>query len=203
MIFVYNFCVAFFFSFIGTIPPGTLNLTILQLGIENRIGVAWRFAIAAALIEYPYAWLAVEFEQFITDSPLIADNAQLLTAAVMILLGAFNLLPAAKPSRLAEKFNQSGFRRGIVLALLNPLALPFWVATTAYLISQQWIDLTSPTGLHAYLIGVSTGTLTLFMLLVYLARKISSKFQQSVLLKKFPGVVLLALGFYGLVQYFF
>jgi len=197
-----NFCVAFFFSFVGTIPPGTLNLTILQLGIDNKISIAWRFAIAAALIEYPYAWLAVKFEHFITASPLIAENAQLITAIVMIALGVFNLLPGGKSSKMVEKFNQSGFRRGLLLGILNPLALPFWVGTTAYLNQQQWIDVTTPMGLQGYLIGVSTGTLTLFILLVYLARRVSSKFQQSVLLRKFPGIVMLALGLYALVQYF-
>ena len=66
-----NFLFAFLFSFLGSIPPGTLNLTVLQLGIERKINIALRFAIAAALIEYPYAWLAVAFEGFITSSPVI------------------------------------------------------------------------------------------------------------------------------------
>lgn len=197
-----NFFVAFFFSFIGTIPPGTLNLTILQLGLENKIRTAWRLGFAAALIEYPYAWLAVKFEQLITSSPLIAENAQLLTAIVMTLLGIFNLVPQRKQSKFAEKFNNSGFRRGLLLGILNPLALPFWVGTTAYLNSQHWIDLTTPLGLQGYLFGVSAGTLTLFVLLAYLAKLIAARFQQNRLLKKVPGIIMLTLGLYAFLQYF-
>lgn len=203
MIALINFLVSFFFSFIGTIPPGSLNLNILQLGLENKINIAWRFALAAALMEYPYAWLAIKFERIITSSTLIVENIQLLTAVVMILLGIFNLRSVRKPSRFSEKFNNSGFRRGILLSLLNPLALPFWVGTTAYLNSQGWIDLTSPLDLHAYLLGVSVGALSLLILLAYLAKRIVSGFHHISVLKKIPGIILLALGLYAFIQYLF
>ncbi|MBA4055950.1 MAG: hypothetical protein C0490_14645, partial [Marivirga sp.] len=200
MIAFINFFVSFFFSFIGTIPPGTLNLTILQLGLENKITVAWRFALAAALMEYPYAWLAVTFEKIITSSPVITENIQLIAAIVMVVLGAFNLWSAGKPTATKSKFNNSGFRRGVLLSILNPLALPFWVATTAYLKSQQWIDLTTTIGLHSYLLGITLGTLALFILLIYLAKKIVSEFRQSEFLKKIPGIVLIALGVYAFIE---
>jgi threonine/homoserine/homoserine lactone efflux protein len=202
MVALINFGVAFFFSFIGTIPPGTLNLSILQLGIDNKIRVAWRFALAASLIEYPYAWLAVKFEKLITSSPMFEENAQLITAVVMTLLGAFSLYTPKKTSRFTEKLSNSGFTRGLVLGILNPLALPFWVGTTAYLNSQHWIDLNTSLGLQAYLIGICLGTLTLFILLVYLAQKIASIFQEGKILKKIPGIILLVLGIYAFVNYF-
>lgn len=203
MVALINFSVSLFFSFIGTIPPGTLNLNILQLGLDKKIKIAWRFAMAAALIEYPYAWLAVKFEQLITSSPLIVENIHMITAIVMTLLGIFNLWSARKPSAFSEKFNNSGFRRGLILGVLNPLALPFWVGTTAYLNSQKWIDLTTPLGLHAYLLGVSVGALTLFALVAYLAKKVVSQFQHSSLLKLIPGVILIGLGLYAFIQYLF
>src|SRR5687767_8270396 len=105
-----NFLFAFVFSFLGSIPPGTLNLTVLQLGLEKKINVAWRFALAAALIEYPYAWLAVTFEHYITASPMVLENFKLISAIVMIALGVLNIWSAHKPTRFAEKFQQSGFR---------------------------------------------------------------------------------------------
>lgn len=202
MVALINFGVAFLFSFIGTIPPGTLNLSILQLGIDNKIRVAWRFALAASLIEYPYAWLAVKFEKLITSSPMFEENAQLITAVVMTLLGAFSLYTPKKTSRFTEKLSNSGFTRGLVLGILNPLALPFWVGTTAYLNSQHWIDLNTSLGLQAYLIGICLGTLSLFILLVYLAQKIASIFQEGKILKKIPGIILLVLGIYAFVNYF-
>lgn len=201
MIALVNFFVSFFFSFIGTIPPGTLNLSILQLGLENKVAVAWRFALAAALIEYPYAWLAIRFEEIITSSPVITENIHLITAIVMVIIGAYNLWSAGKPANSSSKFNNSGFRRGVLLSILNPLALPFWVGTTAYLKSQHWVELDTTIALHSYLIGISLGTLTLFTLLIYMAKKIVSRASQSTLLKKIPGIILIALGLYAFITY--
>ena len=200
---LFTFAIAFFFSFVGTIPPGALNLTIIQLGLDHRINIAWRMAFAAALIEYPYAWLAIEFEEFITKSSLITQNFQMLTGIVMILLGIFNLWSSSKPSKLSQRFQASGFRKGMVLGLLNPLAVPFWIAMTAYIKSQGWIDLSTRIEVHAYLLGVSAGTLTLFMLLAYLARMVVSQFQTNAFLQKTPGVVLVLLGVYSLTEYIF
>ncbi len=198
-----NFFIAFFFSFVGTIPPGTINLSILQLGLERKIQIAWRFSIAAALIEYPYAWLAVKFERIITSSPFMVDNIQLITAVVMTVLGLFNLWSARKPSAFSQKFNNSGFRRGFILGVLNPLALPFWVGTTAYLNSQRWIDLSTPVGLHAYLFGISLGALAFFIPLALLAKKIVTQFRDNKILNMLPGIILLALGIYAFIQYLF
>lgn len=196
-----NFFVAFIFSFIGTIPPGSLNLIILQLGFNQKVKIAWRFASAACIIEYFYAWIAVKFEALITSSPLIVENIELIAAVVMTSLGVLSLLSALKPSKFTEKFNNSGFRRGIVLSILNPLVLPFWVGTTAYLKGMKWIDLSTSARLHAYLVGVSLGSLALFVMFIYLARKIVSEFRHESAFQKIPGIILLALGLYAFIQY--
>jgi threonine/homoserine/homoserine lactone efflux protein len=198
-----NFLVSFFFSFIGTIPPGTLNVNILQLGLDNKIATAWRFALAAALVEYPYAWLAVKFESMIVATPGVTENIQLIAACVMSALGAFTLWSLRYPSQFATRFNQSGFRRGLLLSILNPLALPFWLGATAYLHSQRWILIDTPFRLHAYLFGVSSGALVLLIMIAYLARFVLPFVNRNErLFKIIPGVVLLVLGLYGFVQYF-
>jgi len=196
-----TFAIAFLFSFIGTIPPGALNLTVIQLGLNQQIGAAWRMSIAAALVEYPYAWIAIEFQQMLTQSLEFTHNFHLLSAIVMISLGALNLWTSARPSGFTKRFQASGFRKGIVLALLNPLAIPFWMAMTAYLRTYGWVDLSDRYEVHAYLIGVSMGTLVLFMILAYLARRVVRYFRSDNILKKIPGTVLILLGLYSLVTF--
>jgi threonine/homoserine/homoserine lactone efflux protein len=196
------FLVAFIFSFIGSIPPGTLNLSIIQLGLEHRINVAWRFAIACTIIEIPYAWIAIEFENLIFDSPVVTDYFQLITGAVMIVLGTLNLIMANKPSQLYQRFSDSGFRRGLILGILNPMALPFWIAMTAYLESNEWITLSTTIDKFSYLMGVWLGAFVLLMILAFTAKKVVSQFQGNTLLKKIPGITLLLLGLYAIGDYF-
>lgn len=196
-----TFAIAFAFSFIGTIPPGTLNLTIIQLGLNHRTDVAWRMALAAAIIEYPYAWIAVEFQDYLSQSIEITHDFHLVSGLVMVLLGVLILWSSTKPSKFTKRFDESGFRKGIILALLNPLAIPFWMAMTAYLKSHDWIDLSDQLEIHAYLIGVSTGTVALFMLFAYLARMVVSYLKSSRILRLLPGVVLILLGIYSFGEY--
>lgn len=198
-----TFVIAFFFSFVGTIPPGTVSLTIIQLGLNQKISIAWRMALAAALIEYPYAWVAVEFQGFLTRSIEITKGFHLIAATTMILLGILNLWSSARPPKFIQRFEASGFRKGVVLSLLNPLAIPFWVAMTAYLKSYGWVDLSDMSEVHAYLLGVSTGTLVLFMLVAYLARKVVLYFKPNGFLQRIPGIVLIALGIYSFGRYMF
>jgi threonine/homoserine/homoserine lactone efflux protein len=204
MTIIIAFALGFVFSFIGSIPPGSLNLIVFQLGLNKQIQVAMRFTAAVALIEYPYAWLAVEFADLITRSPVIIANMKLITAIVMILLGIVSLLPAKQQSSpMVQQFNNSGFRRGVVLSILNPLALPFWVGVTAFLTGQGYLNLSTAWHLHSYLIGISLGSVALLVILAYLAQKIITRFGDLGRLKNIPGYMLLGLGMYALISYLF
>lgn len=197
-----SFFIACLFSFIGSIPPGTINLTIVQLGLEKKLKIAWRFALAAAIVEYPYAWLAITFKTFILSSPLVIANMKLITAIVMTLLGGINVFSRADNVSFTRRFEASGFRRGIFLGILNPLAVPYWLGITAYLEAHRWIDLSSSANLHAYLTGVSIGALLILMMFAFLANKIVTISNLGTRLKKVPGFILLALGVYAFVDYF-
>ncbi len=201
MIATINFLLGFFFSFIGSIPPGTINLTCVQLGLEKKIGIAWRFSIAASVMEYPYAWIAVEFAEWITSSPVIVDNMQLITAIVMTVLGILTLWSSTKPSTFSAKLNESGYMRGVILSILNPLAIPFWVGATAYLNSLEWIDLSTPLRLHSYLVGVCLGTFVILIMLAYLAKRVIAQFSQNSWINRIPGIALIILGIYAFIQY--
>jgi threonine/homoserine/homoserine lactone efflux protein len=198
-----TFLVAFAFSFIGTIPPGTLNLTAIQLGLNRKINAAWRLAAAAAMIEYPYAWVAVFFQNYLSRSLEFTRNFHLISAFVMIALGVTTLWFSRRQSGIARRFEDSGFRKGLVLALLNPLAIPFWLAMTAYLRSHGWITLMNPPELHAYLLGISSGTFVLLILVAYLSHRGVGYFKENSAIKKIPGIVLIILGLYSFARYMF
>ena len=181
-------------SFLGSIPPGTLNILVLQLGLENKLKAALRFALAVALIEYPYAWIAVEFEAWITSSPAIQQHFKLLAASVMIIFGALGIWTAQKPTMATVKMQESGFVRGLVLSILNPQAIPWWIGVTAYLKSEGFIVLDTSMRVHSYVLGTSIGALILLVLLAVLAERLSHLVTHNKMLAMAPGIILLLLG---------
>lgn len=176
---------------------------VLQLGLENKVKIALRFSLAVAIIEYPYAWIAVEFEHLITSTPIILKNFKLLAAVLMTSLGLLGLWSTRKPSVISVKLQESGFRRGLILSILNPQAIPFWIGVTAYLKSEDWIRLDTPWRLHGYVLGTSVGAMALLTLLAVLAQKISYQFQQNRLVRMLPSVILLVLGLIAFYGYLF
>ena len=187
-------------SFLGSIPPGTLNILVLQLGLENKLKAALRFALAVALIEYPYAWIAVEFESWITSSPAIQQHFKLLAASVMIVLGVLGIWTAKKPTKVSVKMQESGFVRGLILSILNPQAIPWWIGVTAYLKSEGFVVLDTPIRVHSYVLGTAIGALALLIFLALLAERLSHLVTHNKLLAMAPGIVLLVLGILTLVN---
>lgn len=203
MIYAQVFIIGLIFSFLGSIPPGTLNVCVLQLGIEKKIAAALRFALAVSIVEYPYTWIAVQFEYWITSSPVVTENFQLITAIVMTVLGVFMLWTARKPSTFSVRFNESGFRRGMILSILNPMAIPFWVGITAYLKAQGWIDLSTTGLLHTYVFGTAIGAMLLLTLFTFMAARLAPYVQHNRFIKIIPGLMLLILGMYAFARYLF
>lgn len=193
-----TFAVAFAFSFTGSIPPGTLNLTVVQMGLQNQIAQALRFSFAAAAMEYPYAWLAISFEKLITSSPELTGHMQLVAGLAMLVFGFLNMISASKPKD--QSVPKHGFTKGLVMGILNPLAVPFWVAVTAYLKSLNVVQLDSQLSIHLYLSGVFLGAFALLVLVALLAKKAATILRTDGVVKKVPGLILIILGVYALVN---
>ena len=197
-----NFIISFFFSFVGSCTPGTINLSAVQLGLDKKGRLVRRLAFAAAIMEYIYAWIAVKFEKWLTSQPLVLSNFELIAAIVMTTLGVLSLISVSKPTAFVEKFSNSGFVRGLVLGILNPLSMPYWIGVTAYLKSMHWIDLQSGMQLHSYLAGVSAGVFTLLIVVGFLANKVVSYIEhRKTQLMKFPGMLMIGLGMFAFFRY--
>ncbi|RYY29498.1 MAG: hypothetical protein EOO04_07340 [Chitinophagaceae bacterium] len=200
---VLNIIVSYAFSFLGSLTPGTVNLSVLQSGLDHKSSVAIRMAAAAALVEYFYAWIAVRFEMLITSSPMIVSNMQLITAIVMTTLGVMTIVSSTGPAKMKETSQPNGFLKGLMLGILNPLAIPYWTGATAYFNSQGWIKLDTVFGLHSYLLGVSLGVFSLLLLVTYGARRLAKvMLNKRSLVSKIPGFLMLALGLFAFTRYF-
>ena len=196
-----NMIFGFAFSFIGSIPPGSINLTVIQLSLRHQAGAAFRLGLAAAIVEFAYAAIAIKFQLFITSTPGVQENFQLIAASVLILLGILSFLSVRKKTKKqTSSLTDSGFRKGILISLANPLAMPFWIAVTAYLQSNRWISF-DDISIWTYVWGISIGTLALLSLFALAAYRVS-KFVRpdNRLIKIIPGIVLVSLGTYSLLN---
>ncbi len=88
------------------------------------------------------------------------------------------------------------FQKGALISLANPLAIPFWLAVTAYLQNHQIIAIGTTASFFSYIVGISAGTFILLVLVAHLASRASLMFQNNFVVYRVPGLVFLAMGLY-------
>ena len=194
--------VSFVVSYIGSIPPGTINVSVMQLSMQRKHRAAIFLAFAASAIEFVYAGVTVQFHIFLNTNEHLANYFRIITSIALIGLGLWNILSKASASSVESKTDTTGrhgFYKGMILGILNPMTIPFWLAITTYLENDGWIDV-SNFGFWMYLIGLSTGTFCLLLTVDALGKRFTKIADNSMLVHKVPGFLLLGLGVYFLLK---
>ncbi len=153
------------------------------------------FSLAATTVEFVYASLAVEFQLFLTQNTSLTDNFQIISALAMITLGVINLSARPRKRPIAIQEGRRSFRNGVIISAVNPLAIPFWVAVTAYLQNHGMLILSASENFWSYIVGICLGTLVLLLIVGNLAQNFQ-KFQNNLVVTKLPGLIFVGLGLY-------
>jgi L-lysine exporter family protein LysE/ArgO len=151
--------VGFLACFIGTIPFGPINLAVVKTTVDydSRSGI--ELALAASLIEVLQALIAISFGMFIGSFLDSNVYIQFFLAFVFIALAIFIFTREPKPALNSITTKSSSFfRKGLLIAGLNPQAVPYWIFVLAT-ISQYFLFQYSGLYLLSFLVGVFLGKL--------------------------------------------
>lgn len=194
--------VAFLVSYVGSIPPGSINISVMQLAMQKRRRAAIFFAFAASSVEFIYAGFTVQFHIFLDSNEQVANYFRIITSIALIALGVWNLFLKTTTESVqlkSEGSGRRGFFKGVMLGILNPMTIPFWLAITTYLENDGLISVDG-IGFWIYLVGLSTGTLCLLLTVSALGRRFTKVADNQFLVHKVPGLILLVLGLYFLIK---
>jgi hypothetical protein len=181
-------------SFTGSLPLGTLNLTVANFGFADNLADAAMFAVAAIFIEMLLVRLALLAVKQLEKLKQILWFFNLITGAVLLLL-AFNSLAAAWQKLMFQV--ETPFTTlhplllGVLLSLINPLHIPFWIGWTAVLKTKHVLH-DNPAAHNFYVLAIGLGTMLAFMLYAMAGRfLIDHLLEQHVLLNWIVGIALL------------
>lgn len=192
-----TFFLALIIGYLGTMPFGPINLSVIDTAISRSFRSAFFFSLAAALVEIPQSLVALHFG--LSVSRWIEESwiAKILAVLVFVGMGAMFFLK--KPTEEGKKPSDQGdFLRGFFIAVMNPQAIPFWVVVLAYLNTAQQLTFSTQMALRlilAFLLGVGFGKL--FALLTYarLSQIIVARLSfVGLWMNKIIGSILIALG---------
>jgi threonine/homoserine/homoserine lactone efflux protein len=191
-------------SFLGGVAFGPINLSVVELTLKRDMRCANRFIIGAALMELFLAYLAILFGKLISRTIDEIPEFKLLVIAFFFILGLIFILKRdTVNSELPDSGNRSSFIKGLLVAILNPQTIPYWIFVLAYLKSSNAIQLQS-WNFTLFLIGVCGGKYLILTLYSYLSEYIKNRFANiDLYVSKGIGTLLILVGLIQAINYFF
>lgn len=164
-----NFCIGLIVSFLGTLPLGVLNITIMDISLKKGIHSAVRFALACALIEFVYSYISVELTKSIIDFPALRTGTEVIATITLLGMGIYYI---RKRGALADSKRKpiSSFYLGTILSILNVVAFPFWILYTTLLQGKGLIGISEDRLILMYVCGISLGTVAGLLPFIYGSR---------------------------------
>ncbi|HSZ85453.1 MAG TPA: LysE family transporter [Puia sp.] len=151
---------ALLISFLGSLPIGTLNVTVTSLTINKGILEAVEFASGAILVEVILVRVAVVALKKLEDLKYLYRFFSVLTCVILFSFAIIILHDAYKMRKFETALHfitQQPLLSGLFLSIINPLHLPFWIVWTAFLKSKK-IFYDSNAYYNIYIVGIGLGT---------------------------------------------
>lgn len=182
-----TFFIGLVINALGYIPPGNISLTLAQITINRGMRQAWGFIIAFSVVEIFFTFGMMRFARWLSSDIRIDTSwssirlETLLDIFMIALLLTTGTLAWAK--RHKTRPQQSDSRRGsalygMLLAMFNPLQIPFWLFCGNYLVLHNWIAV-DYLSLSVFSLGSAFGAGLALYGYAHFARFIQEKFALS------------------------
>lgn len=196
----------------GYIPPGNINLTVAQLAINRGMRQVWYFILSFSCVEVFFTFGMMRFARWAMSeiNPNTAINAvkirtwvdgfMILMFLVMGTLTWINRKKTPKTSNAKNDKRSGSVLYGLILGVLNPVQIPFWLFFGNYVILHEWIK-TDYLSLVIFSLGSGFGSAVALYLYAHFATFIQEKFAlSSLIINKSIAIFLYLLAVYLIVK---
>ncbi|MEO6149279.1 MAG: LysE family transporter [Mucilaginibacter sp.] len=164
-------------NFIGYIPPGNINLTLIQITINRGFRHAIQFITAFSVIEFFFTFGIMNAAKWLSAQAKLDTIIDWVMVVLFGTLAIVTWLNRNKPPK--TKYSElASIKYGILLGFLNPMQIPFWMITGTYLITHQWI-LDGNVALIIFSLGSAGGSFLCLYIYAKFAQYIQGKFALS------------------------
>ena len=164
-------------AFLSLTPPGMLNMTSVRTALEKGPRSGMWFALGAAMVVIPQAFIALVFARYFAEHPEVVERLNYAGLAVLFLLSVVFFFQARK------KFKGEGSRKkgksfvvGALMSSMNMLAIPFYLVLSSVLENRGLLTTEQPY-INLFVTGVFLGAFSLFMVYVKFAAVIQKRAQ--------------------------
>jgi threonine/homoserine/homoserine lactone efflux protein len=182
---MYDFIRIFFtglvISFLGALPLGTLNITAMQIAIQENTQKAVRFALGVALVEILYVRISLKGMNWVMEHQQLFYILEWCTVALFVVLAISSFITASRKSgekNILLKNTMNRFLLGFTMSAVNPVQIPFWFIWSTYLLSNKFLQPTE-WQFNVYTAGIGVGTIIGLAIFIFAGKWVVHKLQAS------------------------
>jgi len=207
-----TFLIGIVLNAMGYIPPGNINLTVAQLAINKGMRQVWYFILSFSFVEVFFTFGMMRFARWamsdinpneaVSEVRLgtLVDCFMILMFITMGTITWVNRKKAPKTSSKKEDKRSGSVLYGLILGVLNPVQIPFWLFFGNYVILHEWIE-TDYLSLVIFALGSGFGSAGALYLYAHFATFIQEKFAlSSLIINKSIAIFLYVLAAYLVVK---
>ncbi len=171
----------FVISFLGSLPLGTLNTTAFQIAASKNISEAIVFATAVVIVELIIVRITLLGANSIHLDSKFFSYLIPPTILLLIYLAVSNFISASSQQTIHTSSDifpmiKSTFVLGLILSLLNPLHIPFWMGWNNVLIKRE--KLYNKPGMYSfYILGIALGSILGLIIFILAGQVVISYYQ--------------------------
>jgi len=206
-----TFFIGIILNAMGYIPPGNINLTVAQLAINKGMRQVWYFILSFSCVEVFFTFGMMRFARWamsdINPNEAVSEvRLGTLVDCFMILMfitmGTITWVNRKKvPVTSKKEDKRSGsVLYGLILGVLNPVQIPFWLFFGNYVILHEWIE-TDYLSLIIFSVGSGVGSILALYVYAHFATFIQEKFAlSSLIINKSIAIFLYVLAAYLVIK---
>lgn len=196
----------------GYIPPGNINLTVAQLTINKGMRQALYFILSFSIVEVFFTFGMMRFARWLSSDVNIDSNisdvrlgtyVDAFMIILFIVMGTITWINRKKIPKTKAEDNRSrkgSVFYGMLLGVLNPVQIPFWLFFGNYVILHEWIH-TNYLSLIIFSIGSGIGSALALYGYAHFAKYIQEKFAlSSHIINRSIALFLYALALYLIIK---
>lgn len=197
----------FVISFIGTLPLGTLNTTAFQIAASENISEAFLFATAVIIVELIIVRITLLGANSINLNSKFFSYIMPAAIAMLIYLSASNFISASSQQNIHTSSSifpmiKSSFTLGLIMSLLNPMHVPFWMGWNSVLKNRNTLQ-RKPGMYSSYITGIAVGSVAGLMPFILAGKFLITNYQQySFIISCAMGILYLGFALYLLFRFY-
>ncbi|MCM4163846.1 MULTISPECIES: LysE family transporter [unclassified Arenibacter] len=172
------FFATFSAAFMATVPPGLLNMNAAKISVEKGKTNGIIFSLGVSTMIIVQAYISVLISKFLFKNPEIIDLLLKIALIVFAFFAVYFFVKAKKKKlnrpKIVKVSKKNSFFKGILLAAVNLLTIPYYSGLNAMWNASGWIQFQFR-DIATFILAAGCGTFTVLYLYTVYFTKLETK----------------------------